>query len=54
VETLRSFLQERWRGLRPALWGTQLKEAEFGRAVYAATLNIDGVEPSPGGGGGGA
>ncbi len=39
--TVRSFLQERWKGLRPALWGSQLKEAELGRAIYAATLNID-------------
>lgn len=43
TENVRSFLQERWRGLRPALWGTQLKELELGRAIYAATLNLDGA-----------
>ncbi len=42
-ESIRSFLNERWKGLRPALWGTQLKELELGRAIYAATLNIDGA-----------
>ena len=39
---LRSFLQERWRGLRSALWGTQVQEIELGRAVYGATLNLNG------------
>ncbi len=43
TESLRTFLNERWKGLRPALWGTQLKELELGRAIYAATLNIDGA-----------
>ncbi len=43
TENLRSFLNERWKGLRPALWGMQLKELELGRAMYAATLNIDGA-----------
>ena len=43
-ENLRSFLQERWRGLRPALWGNQVQEIELGRAIYAATLNLDGAD----------
>ncbi len=43
TENLRSFLNERWKGLRPALWGMQLKELELGRAIYVATLNIDGA-----------
>ncbi len=41
---VRSFLQERWKGLKPALWGTQLQELELGRALYAATFNLDGAE----------
>jgi len=44
ADNLRNFLQERWRGLRPALWGIQAREMELGRAVYAATLNIDGAK----------
>ena len=43
-ENLRSFLQERWRGIRPALWGTQVQEIELGRAIYAGTLNLDGAD----------
>lgn len=41
---LRSFLQERWQGLRPALWGTQVQEIELGRAIFGATLNLNGVD----------
>ncbi|HJD97808.1 (2Fe-2S)-binding protein, partial [Mailhella massiliensis] len=44
ADNLREFLQERWKGLRPALWGLQAREMELGRAVYAATLNIDGAK----------
>ncbi len=43
TDNVRRFLQERWRGLRPALWGTQAREMELGRAVYAGTLNLDGA-----------
>ena len=43
VRDVQNFLQERWRGLRPALWDTQLKESELNRAVYLATLNLDGA-----------
>lgn len=43
-QNLRSFLQERWRGLRPILWGNQVQEIELGRAIYAATLNLDGAD----------
>lgn len=40
TEAVRRFLQERWRGLRPALWGVQAREMELNRAVYAGTLNL--------------
>ncbi len=42
ADNVRAFLRERWKGLRPALWGAQLKELELGRAIYAASLNLDG------------
>lgn len=44
AENLKNFLQERWNGLRPALWGPQLREAELTRAIYVSTLNLDGEE----------
>lgn len=43
TETVCHFLQERWQGLRPALWGTQAQEMALGRAIYAGTLNLDGA-----------
>lgn len=42
LELLREFLQARWRGIRPALWGKQLREAELMRGIYQATLAVDG------------
>jgi glycerol-3-phosphate dehydrogenase len=40
---IRDFLETRWKGIRPVLWGDQIREAEFQREVYAATLNLDGT-----------
>ena len=37
------FMQERWKGARPAMWGQQAREMEFGRAIYAGLLNLDGA-----------
>lgn len=43
-ELLRHFQQERWYGIRPALWGNELRETELARGMYGATLNIDGAD----------
>ena len=43
TDNLRRFLQERWGGLRFALWGMQAREMELSRAIYATTLNLDGA-----------
>jgi len=40
---LREFLEARWAGIRPVLWGNQLREVELARAIYGATLSIDGA-----------
>lgn len=37
------FMQERWKGARPALWGIQAREMELGRAIHAGLLNLDGA-----------
>ena len=42
ADNVRGFLRERWKGLRPALWGVQAREMELSRAVYACVLNLDG------------
>lgn len=41
---LRTFQQERWYGIRPVLWGSELRETELARGMYGATLNIDGAD----------
>ncbi|MBO4335161.1 MAG: anaerobic glycerol-3-phosphate dehydrogenase subunit A [Desulfovibrio sp.] len=37
---LRAFLQERFRGLAPTLWGIQAQEMQLSRAIYAGVLNL--------------
>jgi len=39
----KEFLQARWSGIRPALWGNVIREAELTRGIYEGTLNINGA-----------
>ena len=43
AKLLKEFLEARWSGIRPVLWGNQLREAELARGIYEATLNLDGA-----------
>lgn len=38
---LRDFLQERWKGLMPILWGSQLKQERLDELMYLSVLNAD-------------
>jgi glycerol-3-phosphate dehydrogenase len=38
---LRDFLQARWRGLTPILWGQQLKQERLDELIYLSVLNVD-------------
>jgi glycerol-3-phosphate dehydrogenase len=38
---LRDFLQERWKGLTPILWGQQLKQERLDELLYLTLLNVD-------------
>jgi glycerol-3-phosphate dehydrogenase len=38
---LRDFLQARWRGLTPILWGQQLKQERLDELIYLSLLNTD-------------
>jgi glycerol-3-phosphate dehydrogenase len=38
------FVQERWHGIRPMLWGTQIKEAELSRGLFSLLFNADGEQ----------
>jgi glycerol-3-phosphate dehydrogenase len=37
---LKEFLEERWKGIRPVLWGTALKEAELIESIYKGIFNL--------------
>jgi len=37
---LRGFLEERWKGIRPVLWGTALKEEELIESIYKGIFNL--------------
>ncbi|HEY8910758.1 MAG TPA: anaerobic glycerol-3-phosphate dehydrogenase subunit GlpA [Desulfosporosinus sp.] len=39
-EELKRFLNQRWKGIRPVLWGQQLRETELTRAIYASVLHL--------------
>lgn len=38
---LRDFLQERWRGVMPILWGRQLKQERLDELIYMSLMNAD-------------
>jgi glycerol-3-phosphate dehydrogenase len=37
---LREFLEERWKGIRPILWGESLKESELIESIYKGIFNL--------------
>jgi glycerol-3-phosphate dehydrogenase len=44
--SLRDFLQERWKGLLPILWGQQLRQERLDELIYLSVLNLDHL-PGP-------
>jgi len=38
---LRDFLQERWKGITPILWGRQLKQERLDELIYMSLMNVD-------------
>ena len=49
---LAEFLEERWKGLRPLLWGDALRESEFTQWIYREVCGLTPADrpPSPAGG----
>ncbi len=43
---IRDFLQERWKGLLPILWGQQLRQEKLDELIYLGILNADHL-PGP-------
>jgi glycerol-3-phosphate dehydrogenase len=44
MEMLRGFLQRRYRGIRPALWGDQLREEQLVEYIYLGILAMEKPE----------
>jgi len=44
---LKGFLEERWRGIRPILWGTAIKEEELIESIYKGIFNLTPTPSSP-------
>ncbi len=44
--SLRDFLEERWKGVLPVLWGKQLHQARLNELIYINVLNVDHL-PGP-------
>jgi glycerol-3-phosphate dehydrogenase len=43
---LHDFLQERWKGLTPVLWGRQLKQERLDELIYLSLMNLDHLPES--------
>ena len=41
VEELKDFLNERWRGMQPLLWGPAVAQAELQEALHCGLLGLD-------------
>ncbi len=42
LEMLQDFVEKRWGGIKPMLWGDQLRQEQLLEAIYCGSLNIDG------------
>ena len=43
---MRDFLQERWKGLVPILWGRQLKQERLSQLIYMSLMNAGNLPDS--------
>jgi glycerol-3-phosphate dehydrogenase len=46
------FLQERWKGLTPVLWGDQLRQARLDELIYVSVMGAQRLRPLAEQGGG--
>ena len=42
IEEMKDFLQARYKGISPVMWGNTVREVELMRGIYEDVLNIDG------------
>ena len=43
VKEMKDFLQARYKGLSPVLWGSTLREMELTRGIYESVFNLNGA-----------
>ena len=41
IRDLRAFLEARWKGLRPVLWGPQLVQEQLQEAIHCGLFNLE-------------
>jgi glycerol-3-phosphate dehydrogenase len=41
-KVLKDFLEERWKGIRPVLWGDALRQEELVEGIYKGVFNLEG------------
>jgi glycerol-3-phosphate dehydrogenase len=41
LDELKDFLNERWRGMQPLLWGPAVSQAELQEALHCGLLGLD-------------
>jgi glycerol-3-phosphate dehydrogenase len=46
ITLLRHFLQERWKGVTPIMWGDQLRQLRLDQLIYLDTMGLD-LLPEP-------
>lgn len=46
IGMLKGFMEERWKGIKPVLWGDALREMEFSHWIYAGLFGL-ADEPAP-------
>jgi glycerol-3-phosphate dehydrogenase len=50
LEGLKAFLEERWRGQQPMLWGVPLAQAELAEAIHCGMFSMENSDEPPAGG----
>ena len=41
LESIKAFISERWRGIRPLLWDTSLIQSELQEALYCGLFGVE-------------
>lgn len=42
IAEMKNFLQARYKGISPVMWGNTVREVELMRGIYDGVLNLDG------------